>query len=283
MTASTRFNSRQYGLRSLWYHWRVNLAVMLGVIVGTAVLTGALIVGDSVRYSLGRLTLERLGRIDEVLLADHFFSADLAERMDLTTDPLPSFSQAVPAILLSQTTVEKQNDTAARRVGQVTLVGVDARFWQLSDQGTQPQAQPDHNQIILNRPLADDLQANVGDRVIVRLPKATRIAGDSPLGEKDDRVQSVTELEVIEILPAAGLGRFSLRANQALPRTAFLQPQVLQRALARPNLVNAVLVAGVEANTAPYDGDVTALRDRIRPTLADAGLRLKQVAPDVRG
>ena len=79
MTATSRLNIRQYGLRSLWYHRRVNLAVMLGMIVGTAVLTGALIVGDSVRYSLRRLTLERLGRIDEILLADHFFSADLAD------------------------------------------------------------------------------------------------------------------------------------------------------------------------------------------------------------
>ena len=39
-------------LRNLLFHWRGNLAVFLGVVVGTAVLTGALLVGDSLRGSL---------------------------------------------------------------------------------------------------------------------------------------------------------------------------------------------------------------------------------------
>ena len=38
--------------RNLAYHWRGNAAVLLGVGVGTAVLTGALLVGDSLRGSL---------------------------------------------------------------------------------------------------------------------------------------------------------------------------------------------------------------------------------------
>ena len=39
-------------LRNLFYHWRGNSAVLLGVVVGCAVLTGALFVGDSLRGSL---------------------------------------------------------------------------------------------------------------------------------------------------------------------------------------------------------------------------------------
>ena len=39
-------------VRNLLYHWRGNLAVLLGVTVGTAVLTGALLVGDSLRGCL---------------------------------------------------------------------------------------------------------------------------------------------------------------------------------------------------------------------------------------
>ncbi len=63
---------------SLRHHWHVNLAVAMGVMAGTAVLTGALVVGDSVRGSLAHLTLDRLGRIDDVLLADRFFRTALA-------------------------------------------------------------------------------------------------------------------------------------------------------------------------------------------------------------
>ena len=77
MTIAKSFSHRQYAQKSLLHYWRVNLAVMLGIITGTAVLTGALIVGDSVRGSLQRLTIERLGRINEILIADHFFSEQL--------------------------------------------------------------------------------------------------------------------------------------------------------------------------------------------------------------
>ena len=37
---------------NLFFHWRGNLAVLLGVAVGAAVWTGALLVGDSLRGSL---------------------------------------------------------------------------------------------------------------------------------------------------------------------------------------------------------------------------------------
>ena len=37
--------------RSLFHFWRMNLAVLLAVSVATAVLTGALLVGDSVSGS----------------------------------------------------------------------------------------------------------------------------------------------------------------------------------------------------------------------------------------
>ena len=65
-------------LASLRHYRRIQLAVALGVAVATAVLTGALLVGDSVRGSLRDLTLQRLGRIDSVLVAGHMFRAALA-------------------------------------------------------------------------------------------------------------------------------------------------------------------------------------------------------------
>ena len=68
-------------LRNLLYHWRGNLAVFLGVVVGTAVLTGALLVGDSLRGSLRERTLQRLGWVDEALIAPRFFRQELADEL----------------------------------------------------------------------------------------------------------------------------------------------------------------------------------------------------------
>lgn len=52
--------------RGLTHYWRTNLAVALGVATAVAVLSGALLVGDSVRGSLRDLVLLRIGGTDHV-------------------------------------------------------------------------------------------------------------------------------------------------------------------------------------------------------------------------
>ena len=49
---------------SLTHYGRSSLALGAGAMISTAVLTGALLVGDSVRYSLGQMTLDRLGGVN---------------------------------------------------------------------------------------------------------------------------------------------------------------------------------------------------------------------------
>src|SRR3954468_512382 len=68
--------------RSLWFHRRANLALLLGVAVGTAVLTGALLVGDSLRGSLRDRALRQLGNVQYALAAPRFFTSDLAKLLD---------------------------------------------------------------------------------------------------------------------------------------------------------------------------------------------------------
>ena len=50
--------------QSVWFHRSMSIAVALGVAASTAVICGALLVGDSMRGSLKTLTLQRLGKID---------------------------------------------------------------------------------------------------------------------------------------------------------------------------------------------------------------------------
>ena len=59
--------------RNLAYYWRTNLAVILGVATAVAVLSGALLVGDSVRGSLRDLVLARLGKTEAVVSSAQFF------------------------------------------------------------------------------------------------------------------------------------------------------------------------------------------------------------------
>ena len=277
MTIAKSFSHRQYAQKSLLHYWRVNLAVMLGIITGTAVLTGALIVGDSVRGSLQRLTIERLGRINEILIADHFFSEQLATRLQSTDAPLPGGLEANPAILFPQTTLEIPGGPGLRRATKVTLVGSDESFWELSESPVRPDRHPEGREIVINQPLADQLDAQIGDRLIVRLAKDQAIAADSTLADKSDLTRNLAEMEIIAIVPAEGLGRFSLQATQATPLTAYVPLETIQQALDRPDKINAILFAGPRADRGTALEDQAQLKQRIRPTLDDAGLNLSRV------
>src|SRR3974377_534659 len=59
---------RTYDLlaRNLTWHWRTNLAALLGVAAAAGVLGGAILVGDSVRVSLRAVAIGRLGRVGTV-------------------------------------------------------------------------------------------------------------------------------------------------------------------------------------------------------------------------
>lgn len=256
---------------SLLFHGRMNLAVALGVAVSTAVLTGALLVGDSVRGSLRQLTLDRLGMVDEVLISNRFFSTALGNEVAAGPEFAASFSQVAPAIMLEGSLT--QPDSGAR-ASQVNLFGCGPTFFKLAKGG--PDAGPAEGEVFLNQPLADELQVAAADEVVVRLPRPTEIPPDSPLGKKSDLIAN-RRLKVAKILPAAGLGRFSLRPNQQAPLNAYLHLADLQSALDQPpDRVNALLVAGHEVAQPPSAEAERRLQISLRPKLADYGLSLRR-------
>ncbi len=260
-------------LSGLRYHWRSHLAVALAVAAATAVLTGALIVGDSMRGSLRHLLLDQLGSIDDILSTDRFFRTALADELAREPGFRQHFRQAVPAIV-AQGSVENPRQQGALRANQVTVIGCDARFWQLGSSG--PAKSPGKGEIVLNQRLADEIGAKVGDEVLVRIGSISQIPPDSALGRKTETVRN-RRLRVIEIIPTAGLGRLALHPSQLLPSDAFVATETLQDALDQPARVNALFVAGDGA--APTVQDDETLQQALRPTLADYGLQLDEHPP----
>ncbi len=219
-------------LLSIRHFWKMNVAVSCGAAVGTAVLTGALLVGDSMQGSLRDLVLAGLGRIDEVLVADHFF------REELSGDKA-SGSSAAPVILYSAS-VETVHPAPLARVDQVNLIGCDERFWQLGN-GACPTPLA-RDAIILNEPLAGLLAVKEGDSVMLGLPKTGGIPAESAFGRKRVSVETM-RLKVVRVIPADGLGRFGLRPNQRVPRNAYCSLAALQTQLQEPGRGNAILRA----------------------------------------
>ena len=117
-------------LRNLRHYWVTNLAVIAAVIAGTAVIGGALVVGDSVRGSLRQISLDRLGRIDDVLTGMRFFREDLAQELAGRPAIQERFSAIAPALMVGGTFLATHGDSS-RRAGGVQVFGTDERLWGL--------------------------------------------------------------------------------------------------------------------------------------------------------
>jgi putative ABC transport system permease protein len=232
-------------LRNLLYHWRGNLAVFLGVVVGAAVLTGALLVGDSLRGSLRDLTFKRLLWIDDALVGGHFFREKAAEGLP---------AAKVNSAILVRGTASVGED--GRQVRQVNVLGVNSGFWKAAwwrgwridhsgNNGDPSFWDLDGDQVALSKALADDLGAQVGDKVRLRVGKTSVIPPETLLGRRGDSdVLSVVEATVNRIFEAPyDFGdSFNLAPTTEPPRNAFIPLKTLQKALGQEGRVNAVLV-----------------------------------------
>ncbi len=75
-------NRRRLILRSLAHYRALHVGALLGIVLGATVLTGALVVGDSVRLSLREQALLRIGRADLALSSgERLFRETLADEL----------------------------------------------------------------------------------------------------------------------------------------------------------------------------------------------------------
>lgn len=262
---------------SLWHARGANISVLLGVALGTAVLTGALLLGDSLQGSLRAQAIDRLGQIDVVVLGEHFFPADLVNR--LTAAPEPAVQAAAGVICLRGSVVARPTKGQTRRVGRVHIVGVDESFWPLFN--VSPRRL--RSEVLINAPLAQELGIQAGDAVEIRLEQPHAIPADSIAGRRTNVEGLLLPLvSVAEVLPLTGPGRFSLAAEQTEPRLIYVDLEALQRRLREEGLqpqgyVNTVLLA-----TGQMPSDLAAWQARLKATaeLEDFGLDLQ---PDASG
>lgn len=198
-------------LNSLRFYRRSHLGVLLGTVLATAVLTGSLLVGDSVDGSLRKFALQRLGGIHFAMQTpNRFFSSDLAERIS---------PDAAAVLQLRGMAIAD-----ARQINQVQVTGCDSNFWSFAGLDFQLS----ENETALNQKLATALGVRVGDEVSLRIEKPGLLPSDAPLAaQKEDRTVRA-RFTVQRILSDDELGRFSLSANQVVPYNAFVNLQTLE-------------------------------------------------------
>ncbi|MCJ7812776.1 ABC transporter permease, partial [bacterium] len=263
-------NSLHLIKRSLLFYRRMHLGVLLGTAICTAILVGALTVGDSVRYSLQYITHARLGKTEYALSAgDRFFRLALATDLTeyLKTD-------VVPIIQAHGIVINMKNQV---RVNAIQINGIDNLFWTLWNQDTSS-IQLAEDETIINQRLAERLGLNIGDELLVRVEKINQIPQDIPLASNTETSVSF-RLTIKTIAGDDTYGRFSLRSNQIAPYNLFMSISRLADVLDIPNRANMLLVAGNPQQKLSLDSIHSALKNRWE--LSDASLELRY-SPEFR-
>src|SRR5688572_6122152 len=222
---------------SLRFFWRTHLGVILGTALAALVLTGALLVGDSVKATLRKQAEARVGRIGEAFVTGERFvrwAKESNERKVVAGAIRPASGAA--GVLLLQGAVVRPDQSA--RANHVQVLGVEDAFWQLS-----PSAKSialGAGQVAVNSRLAEQLSIKVGDDLLLRLEKPSAFSKDAPLSGEGGDVVSF-RATVGQVVADDDFGRFALTSGQIPPASIFLALGDLQARLGLPEKVNLVV------------------------------------------
>ncbi len=223
--------------KSLKYYWRSHLTVVIGIAVSSMVLTGTLIVGDSITSSLEKSTLLRLGKTEYVFSGiDRYFRASLASDLNESID-----ANIAPLLQL--------NGIASAQGGKyklngIQVIGIDANFSSFMS-GLDKTILPAENEAYISDNLAQRLQLKVGDSFVLKVEKASQIPKNAPFISATGGYISL-RLKAGKILDINELSRFNLKTSQTAPYNVFVSLSYLTDKMDLADKANHILFSKYE-------------------------------------
>ena len=253
--------------RNLVFYRRTHLWVILGTMVSTAILVGALIIGDSIQHSLGQIVLNRLGTTQFALSSGtRFFRTQTAEKLS------EKLAAAVAPILETKGIAIVPG--GKERLNNVRVFGVDRRF---GDIGGVPEIygriSPD--EAVINDQTALRLKLKEGDEFLLRLEKLNFIPKDIPLA-LNSKSGYAKRFTVKYIVSKKELGGFNLKVDQITPGNVFVSLDFLGKAMELDNRSNVLLIGGDDDN--PLSIDIVNAAFKEVWSLTDSGFKLNRIA-----
>lgn len=220
--------------KSLRYYKKQYFWTFLGLVLAAAILSGALSVGSSVRFSLQKMAEKRLGKT--ALMLDASFNP-VSER--LASKLTEEFDGAALLMMTgSANLVDEQ-------VNGVFVHGVDENFSRIFEDAPKSF---DENTAWLSENLVNKLGINDGEEFVLRVRNHSLLPGDLPLtGSSEEHI--AIRLKVSVLRAESSIGRFSLIAGQVPPYNVFINLKTLQKNVNMDGLVNEILFKREDAKS----------------------------------
>ncbi|MDA3798714.1 MAG: FtsX-like permease family protein [Kiritimatiellae bacterium] len=214
-------------VRDFVFYKKQFILLSLAFALSSTIIGGALIIGDSLKFTLQKQLEYQLGSIKEAILpSDIFFSEDLFTEQFATPIIYSSvFASATP------------------KTCHAKLIGVDKNFYE-NFYSISPSFLNGNN-VFVNQAFADKLGLKQDDTFVIRQQAPSSIAGDSPFNSQN---YISLKLKVQGIISEEHGGNFAFYANQRTPDNIFIDRDYYAKLLNSPNQANSFLTYNSTSN-----------------------------------
>jgi putative ABC transport system permease protein len=246
---------------------RLTALTVAGLIVGSAMVTGSLAVGDSMKHGVVEQVYANLGAVDEVIHSDGLFNEMIFDSVSADPFVAAATDGLAPLLILGGSVRQGASgpvESSVNIVGYNGLFNSFGKFQTLDGGSLTPEIAP--GEAIINQKLADALDASAGSslRITTRSPEFSVESIYSSLTQ-----QVSIDLSVLMVVKDGGMGRFSLSSGGTIAQNVFVNLSYLQQAIGAPSYFNTIVVSnsGDDREGMKDSGDVTA---RLRAAIDEA-------------
>ena len=214
-------NTQHLIFRNIFLYKPFYRLIAIAVIVAVAVVTGSLVVGDSVRSTLVKRVEERLGKTETIIFSQYsYLNTSILENLP-AQDVGTRLIASLRGVLLSNGFVSVS--------GKLTPVMV----WGMDDWGIKK------GEAKINNALYYEIKSSQAKNIVLRLPAA----GMVPLGSMfvTDTYTTSLRLELESVISATQGGDINLKNEQTIPFNIFVNREELAEVMGTPGKVNVIM------------------------------------------
>jgi putative ABC transport system permease protein len=235
---------------------------ILIILLLTAVITGSLLTGRSVRQSLIKTASQRLGNAKIVISSGaRLFSLDLGTRMRQNSEIINT------GVL--ETMGYCQGLNSQKGSFNTNIFGISRDFFVFQGLDTM-NIRP--GEVFINSKLAGIIGVKQGDDIILRYKELSAIPSDAPFAPSRDETKSIV-MKVGHILAPDETGNFSLSISQITPSNVFVNLSDLEDNPDKSLKINRLLIKLTGSGS--LKKIYAVLKSSL--TLSDIGLKLRKV------
>jgi putative ABC transport system permease protein len=249
--------------RSISFYRKSVFYQILIIAVLSAVITGSLLTGRSVRTSLKKSAAERLGSTGIIISSGvRYFDSSVAERMEK--------SAGINCISILEINGYSQNLNSLKGAFNTHIFAVNNDFFKFNGNDS---VSIKSGEVAVNRKLAEYLGLKPGDDLIIRFKKISDIPADAPFATEKVSDYSVV-MKVGTVLGPLSSGNFSLSISQIIPMNIFINLSDIY-GINNSNLkVNRLLIENRSDNSTNKVSQIF----KHTLLLSDIGLKIRQLS-----